>query len=51
MENVKKKETSMIDYVSSQEIKKNGDSDVSSAIKRVTWRVYDWQLCGGSGAE
>ena len=36
MENVKKKETSMIDYVSSQEIKKNGDSDVSSAIKRVS---------------
>ncbi|MDA0912782.1 MAG: TonB-dependent receptor [Bacteroidetes bacterium] len=36
MENVKKKESSMIDYVSSQEIKKNGDSDVSSAIKRVS---------------
>lgn len=36
MENVKKKETSMIDYVSAQEIKKNGDSDVSSAIKRVS---------------
>ena len=36
MENVKKKEASMIDYVSSQEIKKNGDSDVSSAIKRVS---------------
>lgn len=36
MENVKKKEASMIDYVSSQDIKKNGDSDVSSAIKRVS---------------
>ncbi|MDA8772307.1 carboxypeptidase-like regulatory domain-containing protein [Flavobacteriales bacterium] len=36
MENVKKKETSMIDYVSSQDIQKNGDSDVSSAIKRVS---------------
>ena len=36
MENVKKKESSMIDYVSAQEIKKNGDSDVSSAIKRVS---------------
>jgi len=36
MENVKKKETAMIDYVSSQEIKRNGDSDVSSAIKRVS---------------
>ena len=35
MEN-KKKESSMIDYVSSQEIKKNGDSDASSAIKRVS---------------
>ncbi len=36
MENVKKKESSMIDYVSSQEIKRNGDSDASSAIKRVS---------------
>mgnify|MGYP002629804923 FL=1 len=36
MENVKKKETSMIDYVSSQDMQKNGDSDVSSAIKRVS---------------
>ena len=36
MENVKKKETSMIDYISAQEIKKNGDSDVGSAIKRVS---------------
>ena len=36
MENIKKKESTMIDYVSSQDIKKNGDSDVSSAIKRVS---------------
>jgi len=36
MQNVKKKETSMIDYVSAQDIKKNGDSDASSAIKRVS---------------
>jgi len=36
MENVKKKETAMIDFISSQEIKKNGDSDASSAIKRVS---------------
>ncbi|MDA0732919.1 MAG: carboxypeptidase-like regulatory domain-containing protein [Bacteroidetes bacterium] len=36
MENIKKKETSMVDYISAQEISRNGDSDVSSAIKRVS---------------
>ena len=36
MENAKKKDPAMIDYISSQQIKKSGDSDASSALKRVT---------------
>lgn len=36
MENIKKRDNSMIDYVSNQQIKKSGDSNVSSAIKRIS---------------
>jgi TonB-dependent receptor len=36
MESVKKKNASMMDFISSQEIKRTGDSDASSALKRVT---------------
>lgn len=36
MENVKKKDPAMIDYISSQQIKKTGDSDAAAALKRVT---------------
>lgn len=36
MENVKKKDAAVMDYISSQQIKKTGDSDAGSALKRVT---------------
>ena len=36
MEGLKKKEAGMMDYLSSQEIKKTGDSDAGSALKRVS---------------
>ena len=36
MENIKKKNPSMMDYISSQQIKKTGDSDAAGALKRVT---------------
>ncbi|MGB0424708.1 MAG: carboxypeptidase regulatory-like domain-containing protein, partial [Flavobacteriales bacterium] len=36
MEGLKKKEAGMMDYMSSQEIKKTGDSDAGSALKRVS---------------
>lgn len=36
MENIKKKSASSIDYISSQQIKRTGDSDAASAMKRVS---------------
>ncbi len=36
MENIKKKDASMMDYISSQQIKRTGDSDAAGALKRVT---------------
>ena len=36
MENIKKKSASSIDYISSQQIKRTGDSDAASAMQRVT---------------
>lgn len=36
MENIKKKSAASIDYISSQQIKRTGDTDASSAMKRVT---------------
>lgn len=35
MENIKKKSAASIDYISSQQIKRTGDSDAASAMKRV----------------
>ena len=36
MENIKKKSAASIDYISSQQIKRNGDSDAANAMKRVS---------------
>ena len=36
MENIKKKSAASIDYISSQQIKRTGDTDAASAMKRVT---------------
>ena len=36
MENIKKKSAASIDYISSQQIKRTGDSDAASAMKRVS---------------
>ena len=36
MENIKKKSASSIDYISSQQIKRTGDNDAASAMKRVS---------------
>lgn len=35
MENIKKKNAASIDYISSQQIKKTGDSDAASAMRRI----------------
>ena len=36
MENIKKKNVSSIDYISSQQIKQTGDSDAAAAMKRIS---------------
>ena len=49
MENIKKKSAASIDYISSQQIKRTGDNDAASAMKRVSG-VSTWATSSSFGA-